>query len=242
MDSAHREDLKRNELKEALDRGIHYAEDHARTIVWAVAAALGVALVGVALFLWWNSRRASANDLLAHGLRVYDAPIVATGARPDDPTSPSFASESARRDKARELFTALDSRFGGGRVGQVAKLYLAQIALAENDAERARRLWTEFLDDEPTGPLAATARVNLYRLDRDQGKSQAVADELAKMLEQADRPLPNDVILYQLALTYESMGKREDAAAAYRRIVEEHPQSPYFATAQQEAGAAPKGS
>lgn len=242
MDSAHREDLKRNELGEALGRGIHYAEDHARTIAWAVGSVLGVAVLGVALFLWWNSRKAAANELLVQGLRVYDAPIVASGAQPDDPVSPTFASESARRDRARQLFTSLEARFGGGRVGRVAKLYLAQIALAENDSERARGLWREFLDSEPTGPLAATARVNLYRLDRDQGKSQAVADELAKMLEQADRPLPNDVILYQLALTYESLGRRDDAAAAYRRIVEEHPQSPYFATAQQEAGSAPKGS
>ncbi len=241
MDSVTREDLKRNELGEALEKGIHYAEDHARTLAWTVGSVLGAAVLAVAVYLWWHGRVEKANELLFQGIKVFDAPVVATGAHPEDPLEPSFASEAARRDKASGIFTELDSRFGGSSVGRVAKLYLARLALDQNDADRARKLWTSFLDAEPTGPLAANARVNLYRLDRDQGKSAEVEAELAKMLEEADRPLPADVILYQLALTYESLGRPADAAAAYRRIVEEHPQSPYFATAQQEAGTTPKG-
>ncbi len=59
------------------------------------------------------------------------------------------------------------------------------------------------------------------------------------MLAQDVKPLPADVILYQLALTYDALGKGDDARATWRRIVDEYPQSPYIADAQREAGPAP---
>ncbi len=241
MDSAHREDLKRNELDEALGKGIHYAEDHKRMLIWGVGGVVGVALLVAGIFLWIGSRKDGANEMLGKALRVDSAEVVATGANPGDPVRPTFASESARRARAKELFAELDERYGSTATGRVAKLYLAQIAIVENDTEKAKQLWRAFLDAEPSGALAATARVNLYKLDREQGRGAELIGELQKMIEQADKPLPADVILYQLALTYQALGKSDDAKASWRRIVDEYPQSPYVADAQREAGPAPKG-
>lgn len=247
MDSAHREDLKRNELEEALGKGIHYAEDHKRMILYGVGAVVGVALVAAGIFYWLGSRKDGANDLLAKALRADGGAVVATGANPGDPVKPTFASEEARRARSKELFGELDAKYGGTATGRVAKLYLAQIAVAENDKERAKQLWKAFLDAEPAGALAAAARVNLYKLDREQGRGAELVEALKKMLEQDDKPLPSDVILYQLALTYDALAKTDDARATWRRIVDEYPQSPYIADAQREAGpasatsSAPKG-
>jgi len=241
MDSATREDLKRNELGEALGKGIHYAEDHSRIILWAAGGVIGAALVALGVFFWISSRQTGANDLLVEALRVDGAEIVASGAKSDDPVHPTFASEAARRARAKELFAELDERYGSTRTGRVAKLYLAQIALLENDREKAKQQWKSFLDAEPDGALSAAARVNLYKLDREQGRAAEVAEELKKMLEQADKPLPADVILYQLALSYDTLGKAGDAKDTYRRIVDEYPQSSYVADAQREAGPAPRG-
>ena len=242
MDSATREDLKRNELGEALGKGMHYAEDHKRTILMAVGGVGAAIVIAAGVVLWISSRKSGANELLGDALRVDGAAVVATGANPADPARPTFASESARRARAKELFTDLDSRYGSSKTGRVAKLYLAQIAVAEGDKEKAIQLWKTFLDAEPAGALSATARVNLYKVDREQGRSAELAEELKKMVEQADKPLPTDVILFELALAYEALGKGDEAKAAYRRIVEEYPQSPYIADAQREAGTAPGGS
>jgi len=241
MDSATREDLKRNELEEVLGKGIHFAEGHKRLLIWGIGGAVGAALVVLGIFFWLSSRQAGANDRLVAAQRVDGAEIVASGAKPDDPVHPSFASEAARRARAKELFAELDETYGSAKTGRVAKLYLAQIALAENDKERARQLWRAFLDAEPSGALSASARVNLYKLDREQGRAAEVAEELKKMLDQADKPLPADLILYELARSYDALGKGDDAKATYRRIVDEYPQSPYVAEAQREAGPAPKG-
>ena len=239
MDSAHREDLKRNELEEVLGKGMHYAEDHKRMILYGVGGVLGVVLLAAGIFFWIGSRKDGANELLGQALRADGGEVVATGANPADPARPTFASESARRARSKELFTELESRYGSTSTGRVAKLYLAQIAIAENDKEKAKQLWRAFLDAEPEGSLAAAARINLYKLDREQGRGAELAEELKKMLEQDNKPLPSDVILYQLALTYEALGKSDDARKTYRRIVDEYPQSPYIADAQREAGQAP---
>ena len=82
---------------------------------------------------------------------------MASGANPGDPVKPTFASEAARR--------AIEGALHGARVPGTAPrrpagwlLYLAQIAIAENDKERAKQLWKAFLDAEPEGSLAAAAR------------------------------------------------------------------------------------
>lgn len=241
MDSVTREDLKRNELGEAIEGAIHYAEDHSKMIL-RIAAGLGVAgVLAIVVVLWTANRREGANELLVQGLKAFDAEIVAVGAKPDDPLRPTFASEAARRARAEELFGRLDAKYGGGKVGRIAKLYLAQIALDGGDEARARALWSEFLEAEKSGALAGAARVNLWKLDRAAGKAEAVAAEIASLLAANDRPLPDDVLLFELARSQKAAGKSADAVATWRRIVDEHPQSPYFGEAQREAGPAPAG-
>ncbi len=57
------------------------------------------------------------------------------------------------------------------------------------------------------------------------------------MLAADEKLLPGDVILYELAVTYESAGREDDAQSQYQRIIEEYPQSAYRAAAQQRVAA-----
>jgi len=193
-------------------------------------------VVGWGIFAWTSSRRASANELLTRALKVADAPIEAA-ARPDDPAQPSFTNESARDARAKELFGQLDEQYGSTSVGRVAKLYLAESARSAGDRATARRLWEKYLEQDSASAVAASVRVNLFQLDREEGRAGELAESLKKMLEDPARPLPADLLLYQLALTQEKLGQEGDARAAYRRIVDEHPQSPYLQVAQQKSSA-----
>ncbi|MBZ0089445.1 MAG: tetratricopeptide repeat protein, partial [Thermoanaerobaculia bacterium] len=162
---------------------------------------------------------------------------VEAAARPDDAQNPSFATEAARDARAKELFGQLDEQYGSTSVGRVAKLYLAESARTAGDRATARTLWEKYLDQDPGSAVAASVRVNLFQLDREEGKAGALAENLKKMLEDPAKPLPADLLLYQLALTQEKLGQDGDARAAYRRIVDEHPQSPYLQVAQQKSSA-----
>lgn len=233
MQRATRHQMKRNELAEAVERTVHYTEGHLRLIGIAVAAVvlLVLAVVGIRSFL--KSRAVEANEALAAAVRVHQAPVGVPAPKPEDAKEPSFADETARRARAKQLFEEVRETYGSSDAGGVAAVYLGQIAVAEGRLDDARELWEEYLDDDDDSLLANQTRLNLMALDRQQGKAEELVRRLQAMLDEAEPPLPQDVVLFELATTYEQLGRQPEAEEAFQRIVTEHPQSPYRQAAQQ---------
>lgn len=228
-----RKEMKRDELSTALGRGYDYAESHVRNILLVLGATVAVGLLVGLFFMYRNSRAEEAGQALTKALEVYMAPIDPAAPKPDDPQAPTFADTAARQAKAKTLFQALHDDYGSTISGDIAAIYLAQIAMAEGQPDRARELWSEFLEEHEGHLLAGETRVNLLRLDRSQGKAQQVADQLAAMLDDPEPPLPQDIILSELAATQEQLGKKEAAIQSYERLTTEFPQSPFARSAQQ---------
>ena len=232
-----RKDMKRDELSDVMERGVEYAGSHARTILLAVGAVLALVVLYAAFSTYRGHRAEQANEALTKAIEVYQAPIDPTAAKPDDPENPTFADTTARQARAKTLFQELRDDFGSTDAGSVASIYLAQIALAENQPDQARELWNGFIESHGDHLLAGQARVNLLQLDRSQGKGEEVAQKLTAMLDEAEPPLPQDIILHELATTQEQLGKTADAVQSYQRILDEFPQSPFATDARQKIGA-----
>lgn len=232
-----RKEMKRDELATAMGRGMEYAESHARTFLigLGVVALLAVLFLVARVFLGGRSEEAS--EALSRALKVYQAPIEATGAKPDDPKNPTFADPEARRTRARQLFEEVRNDYGMSNAADVAGLYLAQIAAEEGKLGQARELWTEFVDDNPDNILAGEARVNLIHLDRQEKKGEELATRLKALLEEEEPGLPKDVILFELATTQEELGRKQEALQSWRRITEEYPESAYRTEAQEKVNA-----
>jgi tetratricopeptide (TPR) repeat protein len=228
-----RKEIKRDEFANVVGRGVEYAEDHVRPILYAVGGALLLLALGTGLYFYLGSRAQKANEALSYAIKVAQAPIQAAGAKPDDKTAPSFATEAARQARAKELFTKIHDGFGGAEAGDVAGLYLARIAAQEGQLDRARELWDDFVDGNGDHVLAGEARLNLFALDRKQGKGEELATRLRGMLEETEPPLPKDVLLNELAATQELLGRPQEAVETYQQIVDDYPQSPYRQDAQQ---------
>jgi predicted negative regulator of RcsB-dependent stress response len=228
--------MKRDEHANVMERGVEYAESHARTLMMAIGAILAIALLAALWFMYRNNQADEANVALAHAIKIYQAPIDPAAPKPDDPTNPTFADEAARRAKAKGLFEKLHDDFGSTPAGDIASVYLGQIALAEGQPDRARELWNGFVEEHGDHLLAHETRINLFRLDRNTGKAEEVAKTLTAMLDEAEPPLPQDVILGELAATQEQLGKKQEAIQTYQRIVDEFPQSPYARDARQRIG------
>ncbi len=232
-----RKEIKRDEFTSVMGRGVEYAETHIRTMMLAIGAVVAAVLISFVIYLLLGMRSEKANEALARAIKVYNAPVEATGAKPDDPKSPSFADEAARTARAKALFEAVRDDYGMSDAADVAGLYLAQVAVSEGNLDQARKLWTDFVDDHGDSLLAGEARINLIHLDRQQGKGQDLAQRLKTMLEEQEPPLPKDVLLNELGQTLEQLGRREEAAQAYRQIVDDYPQSRYRGEAQQKLSA-----
>ncbi|MEA2603249.1 MAG: hypothetical protein QOF89_4241 [Acidobacteriota bacterium] len=231
-----RKDMKHDDFASAMGRGVEYAGSHVRSILYAVVGVLLLVALGVGIYYWRSHQAQDAGQALAKAVKVFQAPVVATGANPNDPATPSFPSEEARRAAAKKALEKVRNDYGS-TAGDVAGLYLAQIAADEGKLAEARKLWQDFADDHPKHMLAAEARLNLLHLDRQQGKSEEVVKELRAMLEKGDTPLPQDVLLHELGAALEQVKRPQEAAQAYQRILDEFPQSPYRTEAQQKVSA-----
>ncbi len=232
-----RKEIKRDDFASAMGRGVEYAGSHVRTILYAVVGVLLLAALGVGIYYWRSHQSQNAGQALSKAVKVYQGTVVATGAKPSDPTAPSFPTAEARRAAVKKAMEKVRGDYGSTDAADVAGLYLAQIAAEEGKREEARKLWKDFVDDHPKHMLAAEAQLNLLHLDSQQGKAEDVIKELRALLEKGDTPLPQDVLLHELGATLEQVKRPLEAAQAYQRILDEFPQSPYRTEAQQKVSA-----
>jgi hypothetical protein len=227
-----REDLKRNELGEALEAGFHFAEGHVKMLLAAVGGILALVAVVWGVFAWRSSRAEAASESLGAALRAAGGQVVATGANPDHLLEPTFPTAAARDARARELLEKTVTEHGSTGAGQAARLRLAEMAFAAGDRAAARQRYQQVLDGAG-GTLAATARIGLAELDRVEGRGAELAAALEKELASKSGPLPVDALLGELARTYEALGRAADARATWQRLADEHPASAYAGLARQ---------
>ena len=80
-----RKDIRRDEFMETIEKGVHYTQDHVRSILMAVGAIVGAGLLVWGVVAWRSSNRLQTNDALAAAMRVWSAPIDAAAPKPNDP-------------------------------------------------------------------------------------------------------------------------------------------------------------
>ncbi|MEO1369618.1 MAG: tetratricopeptide repeat protein, partial [Acidobacteriota bacterium] len=205
-----------------------FQENRSTYVGIAVALVLGsLAVIGAASFL--GSQKDKASEDLAQAIRVFGAEVT-EDAKPDDALNPSFATEEEKRAAAQ---AAIDG-VGGGAAGEVASLYQASLALEGGDTAKAREIWESFLAADSEHALAMSVRLNLIRLDREEGKAEEVATRLQQELDGANATLPEDLLIFELAKTRQELGQTEDAADLFQRILDEYPTSAFAAEARQQ--------
>ena len=220
-------DVRDDAFRHAVEGGYGYVRGHQRNLILAIASIV-VVVAGFGGWRTWQAKReASASDLLGHAIASYDAPVVTSDAKPDDLIQPSFPDDASRLARAKGQLEQLERDYSGTGAAAVGKVYMGHIRLQEKDSAGARKLWKEFLDERPDDLLASAVRVSLLDLDRKEGKGNEIVQKLRADLEKDDKPLPEDVMLYQLGLTLEQLGRGQEAKDAYQRVVDEYPDSPW---------------
>lgn len=222
-----RRDIKRDEVLETISGFVGFVSAHGKAILLGVVGLIVVALGAAGYRAIAESKAAKGNSALGRALLVYGAPIDAESPQPDDPSEPRFADEASRTARAKRLFADIAERFSATDAGDIAGAYLGSIAAAEGDLETARDHWQRFVERQQDHLLALEVRLNLMSLDSALGRGEELVDELRAELSSADSDLPEEVLLHQLGLTLESLGRTEEAADIYRRLVQDFPFSAY---------------
>lgn len=222
-----KEDIRHGDLQTAVSTTYEKLHENQRLIVGAVVAVLVLGIGFALVRIYMKGRSEKAAEELAAAVEIYEAPVGEDAG--EDATGPRFASDEERRSEAREALEAV----AGGASEDVAGLYLADLALREGDKASARKHWEAFLDDHDDHVLAAAVRLNLIRLDREEGRGEEVVARLEAELVEPERNLPEDVILFELAKTLDMLGRGDEAKDYYQRILDDYPQSPYATEARE---------
>ncbi|MEM7350499.1 MAG: tetratricopeptide repeat protein [Acidobacteriota bacterium] len=227
-----KQDIREDEFRGYMLRVFEFVQERPRVVAGGAFGVVALVLVLAGLLTYLDSRSNKASEELADAIEIANAPLTGDDAATDD-ESPVFASADERTAEARKAFEQVRGSVGSSIAGDVADLYLADIAIEEGDTERARQIWEAFLAQHEDHLLALSVRVNLIHLDRQSGRAQEVADDLQQALEQSKKTLPEDVILFELGQTLEVLDQQEAAFDIYQRIIDDHPRSPYTAKARQ---------
>ncbi len=226
-------DIREDEVRSLLFRIFDFMQERPSVVAGAIGGFVVLVLGVTATLAYLDSRGDKASEELTGALKIASAPVNEEGATPDDLDDPSFPSEEAKRARAKEAFEEVRGGVGSSIAGEVANLYLADIAAGEGDTDTARGIWEAFLADNDNHVLALSVRLNLIHLDRQDSRAQEVADELQRELDSTAKTLPEDVILFELGQTLEALDQKDAALELYQRILDEHPKSPYTAEARQ---------
>jgi len=227
-----KQDIREDEIQNFLARIFMILESRPKAVLGVLGAVVAVVLLVAAGLALLDSRKEAALGELAEAIEIYEAPVTEDGETPDPSADLVFASDAERFEKSKEAFGKIQG-IGTSIAGEVASLYLAEIAIREGDRDKARKIWEGFLDHSEDHMLAVSVRLNLIHLDRDEGKAAEVAEALEKELDDPRKTLPEDVLLFELAQTREALGEDAAALELYRRIVDEFPQSSYVGKARQ---------
>jgi tetratricopeptide (TPR) repeat protein len=224
--------IKQDELVTGYEQVGSWTRAHNDEIRATLVGVLVLALVAGGLWYYRSRREADAEQRFDEALQTYSAP-VGTNAGVG-----GFATSQERFKKALAAFEGLAQRFSGMAAGRRARYYVAlcRIELADYDAaERALREQAS----EPEGahgPVEASlARLALAQLERRRGAFDRAVEAYQKLVEDERTSLPRDHVLMALGQTLEEAHRRKDALGAYRRLVDEYPESPYASEARSRA-------
>ncbi len=230
-----RKQIKKDEFITFVDKAVQWTGENWRQ------AALGLGAVLAAVLVWWGitaflgSRTDAASQAISDALATYSAPVGS--AAPAD-AKLKFATDAEKLAAAEQAFKSVKSRYRFTPQAKLAELFLARIAADRGDAPQAIRLLGEIASSRSSDPVVRLAMLDLIRLRVARGEGLQLVSELEAMAAGKDPRLPRDAAMFHLAEIWQHEGKPQEAARLYRKLVEDFPDSPYRADAQQRLASA----
>ena len=239
MKSTERHKLKENEFARTVTHAREVVEARKRDI-GLMATVVAVLIAVVAGYLWWQqSRNSTAAEGLAAAMAIHEAPVVPIPA--PAPGSPlpvqqpgTFPTERAKLEAALPKIVEAADRYPSTVSGVAARFQAASILATLGRYPEAEQRYQEVIDKAGNSIYRRTARLGLADVQVAQGKYDSAINIYTEMSREANSQIPIDSVLMQLGRAYARAGRKEEAAGAFNRIVNEFPESFYTADARRE--------
>ena len=246
MKSTERHKLKENELVRSMTAARDMMSARSRDIVRLVVAAVVVLAIIAGYTMWRQSRNAKAQNALAAGLALFEAPVMAMDAPAPGSPMPvqqpgTFQTEQAKYEAALPKLMDVADAYPNTDAGVAARYYAASALASLGRFAEAEQRYREVADKAGSLIYGRTARLGLAEAQAAQGKYDDAITVYRELSADTTSPVPVDGVLMALGRTYLRAGRPDEAVRAFSRVVDEFPQSVYATDARQAREEAKKG-
>ena len=233
MKSTERHRLKENEVASTFARltETYDANKHQITLVLSAVVVIVVAVVG--FMMWRGQTRSQAAAMLADAMTAEGAqvaPAPAPGVKAPAPAG-SYPTEKARNEAALAKFMAVADAYPSSDAGIAARYHAAAMLTALDRHPEAQQRYQEVIDRGVKSVYGQMAKLGKADAEVSAGKFDGAIAVYKELSADKEGALPVDGILMQLGRACDAAGKAGDARQAFKRIIDEFPQSPYSAEA-----------
>jgi tetratricopeptide (TPR) repeat protein len=205
-----RRDKFREKAFEQFDRVGDRLEGRGRTILYALAALVGLALLA-GVYSWWNGRKAEeATRALSRVIEIADATVSASPA-PATPatTGLTFTTEKERAQRVVEEAQKVENKYGDP-YKSLARYFRAANLLTVDREKGLGEL--QALAGSGDQEVAARAKFALAQAREADGQYDVAATLYTELARAQNFAVPVDTANLRLASVYEKQGKRSEAA------------------------------
>jgi len=235
MKAQERRHLKENEFASTTLQVVEGLKANRDRVVMGAVIALIVIAIGGGYWYWHKHTNDEASALLGIGMSIAQAPIVPPPTLPGaTQTAGTFPTDQARQEAALQAFQQVATQFPSTAAGLTARYQMGVALMALGRLPEAEQAFTAVADKAGTSLYGAMARLGRAAALRYQGKYDDAIKVLTDLAAERDGMLPVDGVLMQLAQTCLKAGKTQEARAAFKRVVDEFPDSNYAQEARQQ--------
>lgn len=233
-----RQELKTDQVQEALSHGAEAVLSHRTGLVYAVVIA-AIIIAGIFGWRFYTQRQSvKAEAEFNDAMQTYQA-VVVTAGQPPQPNEVTYSDSSKKFQDALKKFGAVAQQYPRTRSGQLAKYYSALCDERLGQKTQAVAVLSE-IQNSSEPDFAAMARFELAQIYDQMGKADQAAQLYNELLANPGVLVPKPIVMLALAEHYRQSNPAQ-AVKLFNQIKAEYPDSSAADQADQQLALLPTG-
>jgi TolA-binding protein len=238
MKAQERHQLKQNEFAVTAARVAELAAVNRNRILYVVAGAVALIVIVAAVVMWRGSSANRAGAMFGVAMATAQSPVVPAPTLPGAKQQPgTFPTEQARSEAAIKAFNEVAAAYPNTEAGLAAAYQAAAELLSAGKASEAEQAFAAVAARDANGIYGPLAKLGQAQAMQAAGKTDEAIAVYTALAANRDAALPIDGVLMELGRASLKAGKTADARAAFKRVVDEFPRSPFSTDAEQRLAA-----
>jgi tetratricopeptide (TPR) repeat protein len=208
--------LKHDQFVDTTTHGIEWASQHRRSVITSSLILLGVVLIAVGGFVFYNNRSHAASVAFGDAIASYQAPIAQSG-QPIPVGMKTYNSTTERAKAANALFLAAADKYGMTPAGRNA-LYFAGLTYVEAGENASAESTLKKVGDSWDSDLASLGKLALAQLYRQTGRGPQAIEIYNQLTAKPTTTVPAGLAQIQLAELYEDQHQPDAAKKIYAQL------------------------